>query len=65
MTATFGVGGDQLLEVQLSNSQVNQIADIDIDAGFNPTGIVYDRLGTAIVRSGDDATSLDAVAIFP
>jgi hypothetical protein len=58
-------GGDRLLEVVLSNTQVNQIASIDIDEGFNPTGVVYDRLGTAIVRSGDSATSLDAVAIFP
>jgi hypothetical protein len=44
---------------------VNQIANIDIDTGFNPTGIVYDRLGTAIVRSGDSSTSLDAVSVFP
>jgi hypothetical protein len=64
VTSVFG-SGDQLLEVALSNSQVTQIATIDIDTGFNPTGIVYDRLGTAIVRSGETSTSLDAVSIFP
>ena len=65
VTSIFAVGGDQLLEVALTNSQVNQIANLDIDAGFNPTGIVYDRLGTVIVRSGDISTSLDAVSVFP
>lgn len=64
VTSVFG-GGDQLLEVALANSQVNQIASIDIDAGFNPSGIVYDRLGTAIARSGENSTSLDAVSVFP
>jgi hypothetical protein len=65
VTSNFGVGVDRLLEVVLSNSQVNQIANIDIDFGFFPSGIVYDRLGTAIVRSGDLFTSLDAVSVFP
>ncbi|MGH7338047.1 MAG: hypothetical protein ACREI7_10735, partial [Myxococcota bacterium] len=65
VTSVFAIGGDQLLEVALSNARVNQIASLDIDAGFNPSGIVYDRLGTVIVRSRDDATSLDAVSIFP
>ena len=65
VTSVFS-GGDKLLEVRLANSQVNQIRNIDIDTGFNPTGIVYDRLGTAIVRSGGEtSTSLDAVSIFP
>ena len=65
VTSVFG-GGDQLLEIALSNSKVTQIASIDIDTGFNPTGIVYDRLGTAILRSGgENSTSLDAVSIFP
>jgi hypothetical protein len=64
VTSVFG-GGDRLLEVALANSQVNKIADIDIDFGFFPTGIVYDRLGTVIVRSGDTFTSLDAVSVFP
>lgn len=65
VTSVFS-GGDKLLEVRLANSQVNQIRNIDIDIGVNPTGIVYDRLGTAIVRSGGEiATSLDAVSIFP
>jgi hypothetical protein len=64
VTSVFG-GGDRLLEVALANSQVNQIANIDIDFGFFPSGIVYDRLGTVIVRSGDTFTSLEAVSIFP
>jgi hypothetical protein len=65
VTSVFSSGGDRLLEVVLANSQVNQIASIDIDFGFFPSGIVYDRLGTVIVRSGDSSTSLDAVSIFP
>jgi hypothetical protein len=65
VTSFFAVGGDRLLEVALADSQVTQIANIDIDEGFFPTGIVYDRLGTAIVRSGESFTSLDAVSVFP
>ncbi len=66
VTSVFAVGGDKLLEVALSNSDVNQLASIDVDNGFNPTGIVYDRLGTAILRSGGDtSTSLDAISVFP
>ncbi len=65
VTSVFAVGGDRLLEVALANSQVTQLLSLDIDQGFFPTGIVYDRLGTVVVRSGDSFTSLDAVSIFP
>ena len=65
VTSFFAVGGDKLLAVTLSNNpQVTQLASIDLDAGFFPTGIVYDRLGTAIVRSGETSTFLDAVPVF-
>jgi hypothetical protein len=56
---------NRLLAVALSNANVTQLATIDIDEGFFPSGIVYDRLGTVIYRRGDTATSLDAVSIFP
>jgi sugar lactone lactonase YvrE len=65
VTATFAVGGDRLLAVALSNNDVDELAPIDIDFGFFPTGVVYDRLGTAILRSGDTSTALDAVSIEP
>jgi len=65
VTSFFAVGGDKLLAVTLSNNpQVTQLASIDLDEGFFPTGIVYDRLGTAIVRSGETSTFLDAVPVF-
>jgi glucose/arabinose dehydrogenase len=57
---------DRLLAVALSNAQVSQLAIIDIDFGINPTGIVYDRLGTVVVRGGGEtSTSLNAVSIYP
>ncbi|HKA14791.1 MAG TPA: hypothetical protein VKH41_07225 [Myxococcota bacterium] len=66
VTSFFAVGGDKLIAVALSNARVTQLASIDIDNGFFPTGIVYDRLGTVILRGGgDNSTSLDAVSVFP
>jgi hypothetical protein len=65
VTSSFPVGGARLLAVALSNSEVTQLEGVDIDEGFFPTGVVYDRLGTAVLRSGDSSTSLDAVSIFP
>jgi sugar lactone lactonase YvrE len=66
LVTSFFSSGDQLLAVALSNSQVTQLASIDLDFGINPTGIVYDRLGTAIVRGGGEiTTTLDAVSVFP
>jgi hypothetical protein len=56
---------NRLLAVALADAKVTQLATIDIDEGFFPSGIVYDRLGTVIYRRGDTATSLDAVSIFP
>jgi sugar lactone lactonase YvrE len=53
-----------LLAVALGNSSVSQIADINVDEGFFPTGVVYDRLGTAIYREGDSTTSVVAVPVF-
>lgn len=65
VTGSFPFVGDRLLAVALADSAVTQLAIIDIDLGFFPSGIVYDRLGTVIVRSGDSSSSLDAVSIFP
>ncbi len=58
--------GDQLLEVPLEDpADVTPLANIVIDDAFFPTGIVCDRLGTAILRTGDGFTALDAVSVFP
>ena len=66
VTSYFPSGGDKLLAVALSNGHVTQLARIDLDLGIYPTGIVYDRLGTAILRGGgENTTSLDAVSVFP
>ena len=56
---------NRLLAVALSDAKITQLATIDIDEGFFPSGIVYDRLGSVVYRQGDTATSLDAVSIFP
>ena len=64
VTSAFN-NSNRLLAVALSNANVTQLATIDIDEGFFPSGIVYDRLGTVIYRQGDTSTSLDAVSIFP
>jgi len=56
---------NRLLAVALADAKVTQLATIDIDEGFFVSGIVYDRLGTAIFRQGDNSTSLDAASVFP
>jgi len=66
LVTTSTNAGDQLLEVGIAiPAAVTALANIAIDDGFFPTGIVYDRLGTAIVRRGDGFTALDAVSVFP
>jgi sugar lactone lactonase YvrE len=56
---------NKLLAVALADAKITQLATINIDDGFFPGGIVYDRLGTVIFREGDTATSLAAVSVFP
>jgi sugar lactone lactonase YvrE len=65
LVTSFFSNGDKLLAVALSNAQVTQLHAIDLDFGTFPTGIVYDRLGTVVLRGGgEDTTSLDAISIF-
>ena len=64
VTSAFSTN-NRLLEIEPGTGQVTQLALIDIDEGFFPSGIVYDRLGTVVYREGDTSTSLDAVPIFP
>jgi sugar lactone lactonase YvrE len=66
LVASYFPSGDKLLAIALSNTNVTQLVAIDLDFGINPTGVVYDRLGTAIVRGGGETTTtLDAVSVFP
>jgi len=59
--------GFQLLEVSLGAipANVKALANIQIDNGFFPTGVVYDRLGTAVFHKGDANTQLGAVSVSP
>jgi hypothetical protein len=62
--------GFQLLQVSLGAipATVTPLAgpvDFEIDDGFFPTGIVYDRLGTVVYRKGNANTGLDAVSVSP
>ena len=65
--------GDQLLAVDLRPpprlGEVTQLARISIDDGFFPTGVIYDRLGTAVVRAvasdGMNSTALKAFSVAP
>jgi len=41
---------------------VRALGNIPTRHGYFPTGIVYDRLGTAIVRQGTATTALLAIA---
>ena len=58
---------DQLLAVGLGTipAPVTGLANIDISDGFLPTGVIYDRLGSALVRVGEAFTALDAVDVSP
>jgi hypothetical protein len=60
-------GGGRLLAVSLDAipAAVTPLANISIDDGFFPTGVVYDRLGTAVFRQGNNSTSLKAVSVAP
>jgi len=60
-------GGSQVLGVDRDSGAVTALADFKfpIDDGFFPTGIVYDRLGTAVVRERDNGTSLVAHFLAP
>jgi sugar lactone lactonase YvrE len=61
VATSFDNDVDQVLQITLGTVTVTPLANVDIDDAFFPTGIVYDRLGTAIVRLGDTSTSLLAV----
>ena len=43
--------------------EVRALANFAIDDGYFPTGVVYDRLGTAVVHAGTNATALDAAPV--
>jgi DNA-binding beta-propeller fold protein YncE len=60
-------GGFQLLEVSLGAipATVKSLANIQIDDGFRPTGVIYDRLGTAVFRQSNANTQLGAVSVAP
>ncbi len=60
-------GGDKLLAVDLGSipAAVTALANVSIDDGFSPTGVVYDRLGTAVLRQGNDSSSLRAFSVAP
>jgi hypothetical protein len=65
LVTTEMAGGHLLLEIDLASDDVTALANINIDDGYFPTGIVYDRLGTAVVRQGNNSTALDAVDVRP
>ena len=41
------------------------LADVDVDDGHFPTGIIYDRLGNVAVRRGNNSTALQAESVAP
>ena len=65
--------GFQLLQVSIDTGAVTPLAgptNFRFSAGFFPTGVVYDRLGTVVYRSidsvlGDTVTELGAVSVAP
>jgi len=65
--------GFQLLEVSLGSipATVKALAGptstppFEIDDGFFPTGVVYDRLGTVVYRKGNLNTQLGAASVAP
>jgi DNA-binding beta-propeller fold protein YncE len=65
LIASETAGGGRLLAVDRDSGSVTALANIEIDVGFFPTGVVYDRLGTAVVRERDDATSLRGHSVAP
>jgi hypothetical protein len=64
------LGLDQLIEVKLGadgagDESIGVIANLTLDDGFFPTGIVYDRLGTVIIRQLNEFTSIEAFPVAP
>ena len=59
--------GFQLLEVSLGAipATVKTLANLEIDDGYFPTGVVYDRLGTVVYRMGNANTRVDSVSVSP
>ena len=67
LLVTSQTPGGRLLAVNLDAipAAVTPLANISIDDSFFPTGVVYDRLGTAVFRQGNNSTSLRAVSVAP
>src|SRR5262249_30640398 len=66
VTSHTAAQGDRLLSVDLrpgASGPVTALAPVEIEDGYFPTGIVYDQLGTAIVRKGDKFTGLQSVTV--
>jgi hypothetical protein len=63
LVTTQTVAGDKLLSIDLDDKQLRTLADIDIDDAFQPTGVVYDRLGTVVFRELNDWTQLRAIKL--
>ena len=57
--------GDRLLAVAIATGEVTTLRTISIDDGFLPTGVVYDRLGTAVVRKGNVSAGLQPQDVRP
>jgi len=65
LIASSGTSGDIVIAVSLDDASVLPIANVSIDDGFFPTGVIYDRLGIVVLRSSDASTALDAAVTFP
>jgi sugar lactone lactonase YvrE len=63
-------GPAQLISLALGadgpgDESITAIANLVLQPGFFPTGIVYDRIGTVIVRQGAGTTAVDAISVAP
>jgi sugar lactone lactonase YvrE len=63
-------GPAQLIALSLGadgagDESITAITNLVLQPGFFPTGIVYDRIGTAIVRQGAGTTAVDAFSVAP
>jgi DNA-binding beta-propeller fold protein YncE len=73
LLATQNSGGFQIIEASLgaipatlaSLGGQTSTPPVEIDDGFFPTGIVYDRLGTVVYRRGNTSTQLGAISVQP
>ncbi|MEM7409416.1 MAG: hypothetical protein AAF430_04175 [Myxococcota bacterium] len=67
LVATVVTAQAQLLAVNLTTpptvSALNLL--VSLDEGFLPTGVVYDRIGGAVVRIGSDTAGFALVQVFP